>query len=200
MGIGNRVYELARLMRAGHGRRVARAVASRLSSRDLAFGLRRDLTIPLSPPAPKLPVSVRPLNPHDPLPFLDADAAGIEGVVAFDRVRQRRLLDDGIGTCWVATAPGGEVCYMQWLIPSSSNDRIQERWPKLFPVLGPDEALLEGAYTPEQYRGQGTTLVTLYVPPTRMLSDVAAMVRNEVGQASNIKSKSTQDAVTSALA
>lgn len=50
-----------------------------------------------------------------------------------------------------------------------------------------------------EYRGQGTTLVTLYVPPTRQLSDVAAMVRNEVGQASNIKSKSTQDAVTSAL-
>ena len=51
----------------------------------------------------------------------------------------------------------------------------------------------------EQYRGTGTTLVTLYVPPTRQLSDVAAMVRNEVGQASNIKSKGTQDAVVSAL-
>ncbi|HLF16700.1 MAG TPA: peptide chain release factor aRF-1 [Candidatus Thermoplasmatota archaeon] len=51
----------------------------------------------------------------------------------------------------------------------------------------------------EEYRGQGTTLVTLYVPPTRQLSDVAGMVRNEVGQASNIKSKQTQDAVVSAL-
>jgi peptide chain release factor subunit 1 len=50
-----------------------------------------------------------------------------------------------------------------------------------------------------EHRGQGTTLVTLYVPPTRQLSDVAAMVRNEVGQASNIKSKQTQDAVVSAL-
>jgi peptide chain release factor subunit 1 len=50
-----------------------------------------------------------------------------------------------------------------------------------------------------EYRGQGTTLVTLYVPPTRQLSDVAFMVRNEVGQASNIKSKQTQDAVVSAL-
>ncbi|MHB8632625.1 MAG: peptide chain release factor aRF-1 [Thermoplasmatota archaeon] len=49
------------------------------------------------------------------------------------------------------------------------------------------------------YRGMGTTLVTLYVPPTRQLSDVAAMVRDEVGQASNIKSKQTQDAVVSAL-
>jgi GNAT superfamily N-acetyltransferase len=155
VGIGSRVYELARLMRAGHGRRVARALATRISSRDIAFGLRRDLTLPLSPPAPKLQVLVRPLDPHDALPFLDADASGIEGVVAFDRVRQRRLLDDGIGTCWVAIGPGGEVCYMQWLISSSSNDRIQERWPKLFPVLGADEALLEGAYTPEQHRGQG---------------------------------------------
>ena len=155
MGIGNRLYELARLIRAGHVRRVSRAVASRLSSRDIAFGLRRDLTVPLSPPTPKLSVVVRPLDPLDALPFLDADAPGIEGVVAFDRVRQRRLLDDGIGTCWVAVAPGGAVCYMQWLIPSSSNDRVQERWPKLFPVLETDEALLEGAYTPEQYRGQG---------------------------------------------
>lgn len=51
----------------------------------------------------------------------------------------------------------------------------------------------------DSYRGVGTTLVTLYVPPTRQLSDVAAMVRNEIGQASNIKSKGTQDAVTSAL-
>ncbi len=50
-----------------------------------------------------------------------------------------------------------------------------------------------------EYRGMGTTLVTLYVPPTRLLSDVAGMVRNEVGQASNIKSKGTQDAVVSAL-
>jgi peptide chain release factor subunit 1 len=51
----------------------------------------------------------------------------------------------------------------------------------------------------EAYRGVGTTLVTLYVPPTRQLSDVAQMCRNEIGQASNIKSKSTQDAVTTAL-
>ncbi|HUR62278.1 MAG TPA: peptide chain release factor aRF-1 [Candidatus Thermoplasmatota archaeon] len=50
-----------------------------------------------------------------------------------------------------------------------------------------------------EYRGTGTSLVTLYVPPTRQLSDVTAMVRDEVGQASNIKSKSTQDAVTGAL-
>lgn len=49
------------------------------------------------------------------------------------------------------------------------------------------------------YRGMGTELVTLYIPPTRMISDAAAMLRDEVGQASNIKSKQTATAVQSAL-
>ncbi len=49
------------------------------------------------------------------------------------------------------------------------------------------------------YRGMGTELVTLYVPPTRQLSDAAAMLREELGQAANIKSKQTASAVQSAL-
>lgn len=52
----------------------------------------------------------------------------------------------------------------------------------------------------EAYRGNGATLVTLYVPPSRRLSQVAAMLRDEVKQASNIKSQPTRDAVTNALA
>ncbi len=49
------------------------------------------------------------------------------------------------------------------------------------------------------YRGMGTQLVTLYIPPTRQISDAMQMLRDEVGQASNIKSKQTQTAVSSAL-
>lgn len=50
-----------------------------------------------------------------------------------------------------------------------------------------------------EYRGMGTELVTLYIPPTRQISDAAAMLRDELGQASNIKSKQTATAVQSAL-
>lgn len=50
-----------------------------------------------------------------------------------------------------------------------------------------------------KYRGMGTELVTLYIPPTRQLSDANAMLRDELGQASNIKSKQTGNAVQSAL-
>lgn len=49
------------------------------------------------------------------------------------------------------------------------------------------------------YRGMGTELVTLYIPPTRQISDAAAMLRDELGQAANIKSKQTSTAVQSAL-
>lgn len=51
----------------------------------------------------------------------------------------------------------------------------------------------------EKYRGMGTELVTLYIPPTRQISDAAAMLRDELGQAANIKSKQTSTAVQSAL-
>jgi GNAT superfamily N-acetyltransferase len=44
---------------------------------------------------------------------------------------------------------------MQWLILPRDNPRIRARWGDLFPPLGPDEALLEGAYTAETHRGRG---------------------------------------------
>jgi len=48
--------------------------------------------------------------------------------------------------------------------------------------------------------GRGTELVTLYVPPGRQISEVMAMLKNEYGTASNIKSdttrKNVQDAIT----
>ena len=53
----------------------------------------------------------------------------------------------------------------------------------------------------KDYRGSGTQLVTIYVPPDRQVSDVVAHVTQEHSEASNIKSKDTrtnvQDALTS---
>ncbi|MDG6219854.1 MAG: peptide chain release factor aRF-1 [Candidatus Thermoplasmatota archaeon] len=47
--------------------------------------------------------------------------------------------------------------------------------------------------------GRGTELVSLYVPPTRQISDVMAYLRNEYSQSSNIKSKSTKKNVMGAI-
>lgn len=47
--------------------------------------------------------------------------------------------------------------------------------------------------------GRGTELVTLYVPPGRQISEVAAMLKQEYGTASNIKSTTTRKNVQDAI-
>lgn len=47
--------------------------------------------------------------------------------------------------------------------------------------------------------GRGTELISLYIPPDKQISDVNAQLRDEHGQAANIKSKITRTNVQSAL-
>jgi len=47
--------------------------------------------------------------------------------------------------------------------------------------------------------GRGTELVSLYVPPDRQISDVASMLKQEYGTASNIKSTTTRKNVQDAI-
>jgi len=51
----------------------------------------------------------------------------------------------------------------------------------------------------ESLEGEGTELITIYIPPEKRLSDVIAMMREEYSQASNIKSKRTRKNVQSAI-
>ena len=51
----------------------------------------------------------------------------------------------------------------------------------------------------DDYRGSGTQLVTIYVPPDKQISDVVAHVTPEHSEASNIKSKDTRTNVQDAL-
>jgi peptide chain release factor subunit 1 (aeRF-1) len=49
-------------------------------------------------------------------------------------------------------------------------------------------------------RGQGTELLSIYIPHDKQISDVTAQLKDEVGSASNIKSKQTRTNVQGALA
>jgi GNAT superfamily N-acetyltransferase len=150
-----RVRDLLKLVRSGHVRRVWWTVILRLYSDGESVGLRRDLEVPFAAPVAKQPVEVRPLAPGDQLGWLDAREAGLSTDQICDRLGQQRLLEAGIGTCHVAIGPDGQPSYMQWLIRPSDNDRVAAFFGNLYPRLAADEALLEGAYTPEAHRGQG---------------------------------------------
>jgi len=49
------------------------------------------------------------------------------------------------------------------------------------------------------YKGRGTELISVYIPPSKQISDVMAYLRDEYSQASNIKSKSTLKNVQGAI-
>ena len=50
-----------------------------------------------------------------------------------------------------------------------------------------------------EMRGMGTELVSVVIPPDRMISDVRQHLGQESGQAANIKSKSTRKHVSDAI-
>ena len=51
----------------------------------------------------------------------------------------------------------------------------------------------------EKYKGRGTELITLYIPPDKNIADVANQLRSELSQAANIKSKQTRTNVIAGL-
>ncbi|MDP7265793.1 MAG: peptide chain release factor aRF-1 [Candidatus Thermoplasmatota archaeon] len=51
----------------------------------------------------------------------------------------------------------------------------------------------------KKFKGRGTQLISLYIPPTKRIDDVSSYLRNEFSESSNIKSKSTKKNVTGAI-
>jgi RimJ/RimL family protein N-acetyltransferase len=149
-GLISKAYELARFALDGHSKVALQAVSGRLYGNSSSFGFRRDLSKAFQAPNANLQIVVRPLQRDDDLAFLRE--GGQEGSMA--RFAQLRMVEANLPTCYVAVAPNGDICYMQWLIPATENERIQANFGSQFPLLNADEALLEGAYTAPAYRGR----------------------------------------------
>lgn len=136
---------------------IARRGAGLLYATRVTIGLRRDLDAACPVPAAKIPIEVRPLDEADLPHLFPDDRSGLDRRERVELATRRFHLRAGIPTCWVALdRRTGTPCYMQWLMGASHNRLIQETFPRRwFPELAPDEALLENAYTPTAYRGQG---------------------------------------------
>jgi RimJ/RimL family protein N-acetyltransferase len=109
----------------------------------------RDLEAPLEPPRAKIPIAVRPATAEDAPAILER----ISELTGYDRINRELFLGVGIGTCYVAVTQWDEVCYMQWLIAPEHNALLAEHTH--LPTLKNSEALLENAFTPTAFRGQG---------------------------------------------
>jgi hypothetical protein len=130
--------------------RLVKAAARRLyspASRSLV--LRRDLRQPLRPPPAKTPITVRAATA--------ADRAGVSAILSeltgYDRSTRERFLELAIGTCYVAVNQEGQICFTQWLVGAEDNHLLASYTH--LPTLARHEALLENAFTPMAFRGQG---------------------------------------------
>jgi GNAT superfamily N-acetyltransferase len=140
-----------RLLRAGEWRPVLNGLRKLLYSDSYTYGLCRDLTVRMDVPEPAILLTIRPIERSEVQAFTEIDHHATRP--AF--YTWSRLLASDIQTCYVAVTEEGAPCYMQYLILPSENDKVQAVFEGLFPRLAEDEALLEGAFTLEGYRGQG---------------------------------------------
>ena len=132
-----------------------RAIPRWLHNDLYSYGLRRDLTAPADVREPVIPVTIRPIESADAPAFTEIDRSRHDREATRIRFRSALLLASPISTCYVAITNEGDPCYMQYLIFPSENDNVEKFFEGVFPRLGEGEALLEAAYTLEDYRGQG---------------------------------------------
>jgi RimJ/RimL family protein N-acetyltransferase len=121
----------------------------------LSYGLRRDISQPFNGPGAKIPIVVRELKDEDIAKLFDFNQPGLSKSDHYELKVREKFLPKNIGTCYVAITEEGEPCYFQWLMGADDNSGIQEAFDRRFPLLKPDEALLENAFTPPRFRGLG---------------------------------------------
>lgn len=123
-------------------------------SADSAFMLRRDMAVAFCAPEASIPIRVRPATARDLQQLLDLDEPGLSPEEREDRSWRLQMATAGFASCFVAVTDDDQPCYMQWMITPQENDLLRRSLHGLFPPLAPDETLLEGAYTPEAFRGK----------------------------------------------
>lgn len=143
-------------VRSGEVGILVREAQRRLHSDRLRYGLGRELDLVFQAPTAKIDLTIRPLRSDDVPKLLDMHVEQMAPRGPYERMHRQRFLRAGIGTCWVAArSADDEPCYMQWLLGPGDNERIAKYFGGIFPRLETDEALLEYAFTPERFQGQG---------------------------------------------
>ena len=141
----SQLTRLVLLLKSGQSGLIREELRRRIYSNSTSFCLRRDLTQSFEAPAAKISITVRPVQDSEAANLFGAETSRLSAAELVDRTGRMNLFQTGIPLCYVAIDQNGTPCYAQWLLSSAENDRIQEYFRGTFPILAPDEALLEGA-------------------------------------------------------
>jgi len=150
-----RIKHLAFIARRSEYRVIAQKIRLRIQSQTRSYGLRRDLRIPFDAPEAKIPFTIRTLCAQDIETIFDLKKQNLTKPEVLELINRLQHARANIPTCYVAVTTDNTPAYMQWLMGSQQNESIQIFFNKTFPILKPDEALLENALTLAEFRGKG---------------------------------------------
>ena len=149
----NKVRKLLWLLQGRHVDAVVILVRRWLYSNASGIGFQRGLETPIEARRPRHPLTVRPIQAPEKAVFTNTSETRGNGAIA--RVNARYLLATGIETCYVALIEDEAPCFIQYLVLPDQNHLFAKAFGAPIPPLEPGEALLEFAFTLEQYRALG---------------------------------------------
>ncbi len=156
MNLSDRMVRLWNELQIKGGGDLYRLVVRQLYREWHAYGLRRDLLVPFEAPSARIPLAVRPLRDQDLSWLFAGEYAGMSRQARLEEAHRVALLAEYVCRPYVAVdQKSGQACFVQWLFTARSNDFVQRYFRGRFPLLADDEALLEYAFTPPAYRGNG---------------------------------------------
>jgi hypothetical protein len=148
---------VASLARHAGPREAARQVAEQLYGTRAYLALRCDLErLPSRRPA-AIPLHMTPRDCRTSAVFED-EASRARGTDYLEVMLRRGWCQAGIEQPFVADGPDGRPAYCQWLLRERDQWRMQEYSPGRYPVLRPEEVMLEGGlhvYRVPAQRGNG---------------------------------------------
>ncbi|WP_417866819.1 hypothetical protein [Xanthomarina gelatinilytica] len=142
-----KIVLLPTLLKKGRAKYVWNVFLNRLYSKEIAFGFKRDLSVPFKKPRTLKPITIRTCIDTDEAYFIDNPNNG---------------LIHKFNTCYVGLTKEQIPCARVWLIDASENKKLKSIWGKRFPQLKKDEVLLENVFTVPKYRGMGIIPAFLY--------------------------------------
>ncbi len=156
LGSGSSIGRLWRELRLQSEKELYRRILRQIYREWHAYGLRRDLREPFYSPLARIPIQVRMLAEHDIPRLFCAQNRSMTRKERLEQVRRIALLAERVATPYVAVdRTCDRPCFLQWIFTFSSNDFVRRYFCGRFPLLARDEALLEYAFTPPAYRGNG---------------------------------------------
>jgi hypothetical protein len=142
-----KIAMLPTLIKNGRIKYVWSAFLNRLYSKEIAFGFKRNLSLPFKKPRTLKPITIREFIKEDEPFFIDNPNNGL--IEKFD-------------TCYVGVTNEEIPCARVWLIDSSENKKLKDSWDGRFPQLNSDEVLLENVFTVPKFRGMGVIPAFLF--------------------------------------